>query len=80
MFQFRYDKTGNQDLAIGLTDWLFKQRGVLRAKNIHHYLKDSKTTPKFYTVKDEIVQKSDFNFKLLEVKSNREIIFKRRQI
>ncbi|CAF4959250.1 unnamed protein product, partial [Rotaria socialis] len=25
------DKSGNQDLAVALTDWLFKQRGVLRS-------------------------------------------------
>ncbi|CAF0942491.1 unnamed protein product [Rotaria sordida] len=51
----KYDKSGNQELAMALTDWLFKQRGVLRARNIHHYLKDDKTTPRFYTVKNDIV-------------------------
>jgi hypothetical protein len=42
---------------VALSDWLFKQRGVLRAKNIHHYLKSDKSTPRFYTVKEDIVRK-----------------------
>lgn len=52
---FRSDKSGNQDLAVALSDWLFKQRGVLRSRNIRHYLKTDRTTPKFYTIKNDIV-------------------------
>ncbi len=54
---FRQPKSGNQDLAVALSDWLFKQRGVLRARNIRHYLKSDKSTPRFYTVKNDIVRK-----------------------
>jgi oligosaccharyltransferase complex subunit beta len=54
-------KSGNQDLAVALSDWLFKQRGVLRARNIRHYLKSDKTTPRFYTVKDDIVFNVQFD-------------------
>ena len=50
-------KSGNEDLALALTDWVFKQRGVLRAKNIRHYLKKDKTTPSYYTIKNDIVSK-----------------------
>ncbi|CAF1124869.1 unnamed protein product [Rotaria sp. Silwood1] len=57
----KHDKTGNQDLAIALSDWLFKQRGVLRARNIRHYLKDDKSTPRFYTVKNDIVFSIQFD-------------------
>ena len=53
---FRHAKSGNQDLAVALTDWVFKQRGVLRARNIRHYLKSDKSTPRFYTVKNDIVR------------------------
>jgi oligosaccharyltransferase complex subunit beta len=56
-----HTKSGNQDLAIALTDWLFKQRGVVRARNIHHYLKEDKTTPRFYTVKNDIVFNVQFD-------------------
>ncbi|CAF1307758.1 unnamed protein product [Rotaria magnacalcarata] len=55
------DKSGNQDLAVALTDWLFKQRGVLRSRNIHHYLKSDKSTPRFYTVKNDIVFNVQFD-------------------
>lgn len=51
----KHAKSGNQELATSLTDWIFKQRGVLRARNIQHYLKADKTTPKFYTIKDDVV-------------------------
>ena len=59
LLDFRHSKSGNQELATALTDWLFKQRGVLRARNIRHYLKDDKSTPRFYTVKNDIVRESD---------------------
>ncbi len=54
---FRVTKSGNEDLSLALTDWVFKQRGVLRARNIRHYLKSDKTTPSFYTIKNDIVNR-----------------------
>lgn len=57
VFFCRISKSGNEDLALALTDWVFKQRGVLRARNIRHYLKKDKTTPSFYTIKNDIVRK-----------------------
>ncbi|CAF0983834.1 unnamed protein product [Adineta steineri] len=54
-------QSGNQELAVALSDWLFKQRGVLRARNIHHYLKEDKSTPRFYTVKEDIVFNVQFD-------------------
>ncbi len=61
LFFFRVTKSGNEDLAVSLTDWVFKQRGVLRAKNIRHYLKKDKTTPSFYTIKNDIVFNVQFD-------------------
>ncbi|CAF4776100.1 unnamed protein product [Rotaria socialis] len=55
------DKSGNEELAIALTDWIFKQRGVLRARNIRHYLKQDKSTPRFYTIKNDIVFNVQFD-------------------
>ncbi|CAF0932015.1 unnamed protein product [Adineta ricciae] len=57
----KHAKSGNQDLAVALTDWVFKQRGVLRARNIRHYLKSDKSTPRFYTVKNDIVFNVQFD-------------------
>ncbi|CAF3578571.1 unnamed protein product [Adineta steineri] len=48
-------KSGNEDLALALTDWVFKQRGVLRSRNIRHYMKEDKSTPSFYTIKNDII-------------------------
>lgn len=51
----KFDKSGNEELAVALTSWTFKQRGVIRARNIHHYLKSDRSTPAFYTIKNDIV-------------------------
>jgi hypothetical protein len=55
---FRIEKSGNEELATAVTNWVFKQRGVIRAKNIRHYLKSDKTTPSFYTIKNDIVNRN----------------------
>jgi oligosaccharyltransferase complex subunit beta len=54
-------KSGNEELAIALTDWIFKQRGVIRARNIRHYLKEDKSTPSFYTIKNDIAFNVQFD-------------------
>ena len=55
----RFEKSGNEELAMAITDWVFKQRGVLRAKNIRHYLKSDRSTPRYYTIKNDIVSRND---------------------
>lgn len=57
----KHKKSGNQELAAALTDWVFKQRGVLRARNIQHYLTADKATPKFYTVKEDVTYNIHFD-------------------
>ncbi|CAF1646257.1 unnamed protein product, partial [Didymodactylos carnosus] len=51
----KHPRSGNEELALALTDWVFKQRGVLRSRNIHHHLLKDKSTPRFYTIKEDIV-------------------------
>ena len=38
----RYEKSGNQDLADNLSQWVFKERGVLRVGEITHNKKGEK--------------------------------------
>ncbi|ESO82537.1 hypothetical protein LOTGIDRAFT_197848 [Lottia gigantea] len=50
----KYEKSGNQDLAYSLSQWVFKQKGVLRVGEVKHHLKGEKTPPAAYTVLDQV--------------------------
>jgi len=48
--------SGNAALSKALTDWCFKQAGVLKVESISHHLEDQPSrTPAYYTIKDQVV-------------------------
>ena len=47
--------SGNKDLAIAVSDWCFKQSGVLRVESITHHREGELETPNFYTIKEQAV-------------------------
>ena len=60
----RWEKSGNEDLAVVLTEWLLKERGVLRVGRVAHHkfdpklppgLNDSRPMPQHYTILEEVV-------------------------
>lgn len=51
----RYESSGNQALATALSQWVFKEKGVLRAQNVRHHPKGQRTPPEAYTVMDDVV-------------------------
>ncbi|XP_037566689.1 dolichyl-diphosphooligosaccharide--protein glycosyltransferase 48 kDa subunit [Dermacentor silvarum] len=51
----KHATSGNQALAVALSQWVFKEKGVLRAQNIKHYKKGEKNAPDAYTVMDDVV-------------------------
>ncbi|GBM62824.1 Dolichyl-diphosphooligosaccharide--protein glycosyltransferase subunit [Araneus ventricosus] len=51
----KHDKSGNEPLAKALTQWVFKETGVLRAGNITHHQKGESVAPEAYTILDEVV-------------------------
>lgn len=51
----RYERAGNQDLALNLADWVFKSRGVLRVGDVKHHKKGEKEPPQAYTIFDIVV-------------------------
>ena len=55
MFCNRYEKSGNQDLAIALSQWLFKEKGVLKVGKVSHHIKGQKQPPHAYTIMDIVV-------------------------
>lgn len=62
---FRWDKSGNEELAVALSEWLLHERGVLRVGRVAHHkfdpklppgLNDSRPMPQHYTILDEVVR------------------------
>ena len=51
----RSDKSGNEQLSLALTQWVFKEKGVLRVSGIKHYRVGEKSAPVAYTIKQNIV-------------------------
>lgn len=57
-FLFRFPKSGNEDLALSLTQWVFKEKGVLRVGAVKHNKQGEKEPPQAYTVFDMVVSTS----------------------
>jgi oligosaccharyltransferase complex subunit beta len=51
----RFDKSGNEELSVALSQWLFKERGVLRVVDVKHNEVGKAAPPAAYTIKQEIV-------------------------
>ncbi|OCT71102.1 hypothetical protein XELAEV_18038011mg [Xenopus laevis] len=48
----RYAKTGNYELAMALSRWVFKEEGVLRVGEVSHHRVGESSPPSAYTVTD----------------------------
>ena len=51
----RFTQAGNQQLAMSLTQWVFKEKGVLRVGTVKHHRVGESTAPSAYTIMDEVV-------------------------
>ena len=51
----RFEKSGNEELSNGITQWVFKERGVLRVVSIKHHKVGETQPPTAYTIKENIV-------------------------
>ena len=51
----RFDKSGNEQVAMSITQWTFKERGVLRVAKVEHHLASAKSSPAAYTIKDDTI-------------------------
>ncbi|XP_042143202.1 dolichyl-diphosphooligosaccharide--protein glycosyltransferase 48 kDa subunit-like [Ixodes scapularis] len=52
----RYESASNQALPTALSQWVFKEKKVLRAQNVRHHAKDQKRPPEAYTITDDVVR------------------------
>jgi len=50
----KYAKSGNELFAKQLVQWVFQERGILRAINVRHHKAGETESPFTYTIKDEI--------------------------
>jgi len=48
-------KCGNEDLVKALTQWAFKEKGVLRLSNVTHHKAGEKSSPASYTITEDVV-------------------------
>jgi len=53
----RFAVSGNQELAVTLSQWVFKEKGVLRVGQVKHHKVGEKVPPQAYTVFDEVVRR-----------------------
>lgn len=52
----RYSQSGNKDLATALSQWVFKEKGVLRVGKVNHNRVGEKDPPPAYTILDNVVR------------------------
>jgi oligosaccharyltransferase complex subunit beta len=48
-------KSGNEDLVKALTQWVFKETGVLRLSNVTHHKAGERGPPSSYTITEDVV-------------------------
>jgi oligosaccharyltransferase complex subunit beta len=51
----RFDKSGNEDLCVSLSQWTFKEVGVVRVASVVHHRVGETTAPAAYTIKENMV-------------------------
>ncbi|CAI9734829.1 dolichyl-diphosphooligosaccharide--protein glycosyltransferase 48 kDa subunit-like [Octopus vulgaris] len=50
----RVEKSGNQELAGNLAEWVLKMKGVLRVRKVSHHISGKTTPPPAYTILDDV--------------------------
>lgn len=53
--QKRYSKSGNQEVSIAISQWVFKEHGVLRVKSVKHHKAGDVFPPNAYTITEDVV-------------------------
>lgn len=52
---FRSAKSGNFALVTALSQWVLKEKGVLRVKAVNHHKKGESKPPRDYTITEQVV-------------------------
>jgi len=67
----KYEKSGNSELIDALSQWVFKEKGVLRVKSVSHHQSGKKTPPAAYTILDDVI----FTIEIEQLKSGKWVPF-----
>uniref|UniRef100_A0A646QFL0 Dolichyl-diphosphooligosaccharide--protein glycosyltransferase 48 kDa subunit n=1 Tax=Hemiscolopendra marginata TaxID=943146 RepID=A0A646QFL0_9MYRI len=51
----RHERSGNLAVATALSQWVFKEHGVLRVGKVQHHREGEKLTPQSYTITEDVV-------------------------
>lgn len=51
----KFDKSGNEDFCVSLSQWVFKEKGVIRVESVMHHKVGEKSAPAAYTIKENMV-------------------------
>ena len=51
----RHAEPANREFCTAVTEWAFRERGVLRASNVRHHLSGHTQQPEAYRVSDDLV-------------------------
>lgn len=51
----KYEKSGNEEVAKAIAQWVFKENGVLRVSAVHHHRVGESEPPAAYTIMDDVV-------------------------
>jgi oligosaccharyltransferase complex subunit beta len=50
----KFGQSGNQELAVSLSQWVFKEKGVLRVGKVQHHISGEARPPTAYTIMDTV--------------------------
>ncbi|XP_035789939.1 dolichyl-diphosphooligosaccharide--protein glycosyltransferase 48 kDa subunit-like [Anopheles albimanus] len=51
----RYERSGNQDVAMAISRWVFGENGVIRVRSVSHHKEGETQPPSAYTITDPVV-------------------------
>ncbi|XP_044732580.1 dolichyl-diphosphooligosaccharide--protein glycosyltransferase 48 kDa subunit isoform X2 [Chrysoperla carnea] len=50
-----YPKSGNEEVAVAISQWVFKEHGVLRVSSVKHHKVGETTPPNAYTITEDVI-------------------------
>jgi oligosaccharyltransferase complex subunit beta len=68
----KVDRSGNKELITALSQWVFKEKGVVRVKSVAHHRVGEKNAPTAYTITDM----AEYVIEIEELKDNKWVPFK----
>ncbi|KAL5013140.1 hypothetical protein ScPMuIL_007410 [Solemya velum] len=69
----KFEESGNQELTLNLAQWVFKEKGVLRAGTVSHNIEGDNEPPTSYTILDIV----EYSIMIDELKDGKWVPFKK---